>query len=75
MVLIAAQDLTVIKVEPQPFTISAITASATLTLWGLLGLESATVPADNVIDPKRNIPLATLWGTDEVATPARSERR
>lgn len=63
VVLIAAQDLTVIKVEPQPFTVSAITASATLTLWGLLGLESATVPADNVIDPKRNIPLATLWGT------------
>ena len=52
-----------IKVEPQPFTISAMTAAATLTLWALLGLESATVPADNVIDPKRNIPRATLWGT------------
>ena len=63
IVLIAAGDLSVIKVEPQPFTISAMTAAATLTLWGLLGLESATVPADNVIDPKRNIPLATLWGT------------
>jgi basic amino acid/polyamine antiporter, APA family len=62
-ILLIGQDLTVIRVEPQPFTISAITASATLTLWGLLGLESATVPADNVIDPKRNIPLATLWGT------------
>jgi APA family basic amino acid/polyamine antiporter len=61
--LIAAGDLSVIKVEPQPFTIPAMTAAATLTLWGLLGLESATVPADNVIDPKRNIPLATLWGT------------
>jgi APA family basic amino acid/polyamine antiporter len=63
IVLIAAGDLSVIKVEPQPFTIPAMTAAATLTLWGLLGLESATVPADNVIDPKRNIPLATLWGT------------
>ena len=63
IVLIAAGDQSVIKVEPQPFTISAMTAAATLTLWGLLGLESATVPADNVIDPKRNIPLATLWGT------------
>jgi basic amino acid/polyamine antiporter, APA family len=62
-VLLVAQDLTVIKVEPQPITVSAITASATLTLWGLLGLESATVPADNVIDPQRNIPRATLWGT------------
>ena len=63
VVLISAGDASVIKVEPQPFTISAMTAAATLTLWGLLGLESATVPAENVIDPKRNIPLATLWGT------------
>jgi APA family basic amino acid/polyamine antiporter len=63
IVLIAAGDQSVIMVEPQPFSISAMTAAATLTLWGLLGLESATVPADNVIDPKRNIPLATLWGT------------
>jgi basic amino acid/polyamine antiporter, APA family len=61
--LLAAQDMAVIKAEPQPFTLSAITASATLTLWALLGLESATVPAENVIDPKRNIPRATLWGT------------
>lgn len=61
--LLAAQDATVMKFEPQPFTMSAITASATLTLWALLGLESATVPSDNVIDPERNIPRATLWGT------------
>jgi basic amino acid/polyamine antiporter, APA family len=63
IVLLTAGDASVIKVEPQPFTIPAMTAAATLTLWGLLGLESATVPAENVIDPKRNIPLATLWGT------------
>ncbi|MGH8175879.1 MAG: amino acid permease [Steroidobacter sp.] len=62
-ILLGAQDAAVIKVEPQPFTLSAVTASATLTLWALLGLESATVPAENVIDPKRNIPRATLWGT------------
>ena len=63
IILLAGQDGSLIKVEPQPFTVSAMTAAATLTLWGLLGLESATVPAENVIDPKRNIPLATLWGT------------
>jgi basic amino acid/polyamine antiporter, APA family len=63
LILLAGQDASLIKVEPQPFTVSAMTAAATLTLWGLLGLESATVPAENVIDPKRNIPLATLWGT------------
>jgi basic amino acid/polyamine antiporter, APA family len=40
-----------------------ITAAATLTLWGLLGLESATVPADKVHDAPRTIPRATLIGT------------
>jgi Amino acid transporters len=63
IVLIVGQDTSVIKVEPQPFTISAVTAAAILTLWPLLGLESATVPAENVIDPTRNIPRSTLWGT------------
>lgn len=40
-----------------------VTAAATLTLWGLLGLESATVPAGRIEDPERNIPFATLLGT------------
>jgi len=64
IVLLGRADASsLIKVEPQPFTVSAITAAAILTLWPLLGLESATVPAENVIDPKRNIPRSTLWGT------------
>jgi len=61
--LLAAGDPSVIRVEPQPFTLSAITASATLTLWALLGLECATVPSEDVDDPQRNVPRATLWGT------------
>ncbi len=44
-------------------SIGPITAAATLTLWGLLGLESATVPAEKVKDPTRTIPRATLIGT------------
>jgi len=64
IVLLGRADASsLIKVEPQPFTISAMTAAAILTLWPLLGLESATVPAENVIDPERNIPRSTLWGT------------
>ncbi len=63
IVLIGRADASVIAVESQPFTISAMTAAAILTLWPLLGLESATVPAENVIDPERNIPRSTLWGT------------
>lgn len=49
-------------------TISAVTATAALTLWGLLGLESATIPAEEVEDPERTIPLVTVLGT--VATAA-----
>ncbi len=49
-------------------TISAVTATAALTLWGFLGLECATIPADAVRDPERTIPLATVLGT--VATAA-----
>ncbi|MGB6306178.1 MAG: amino acid permease, partial [Steroidobacteraceae bacterium] len=46
-----------------PLTVSGTTAAATLTLWALLGLESATIPADKVRDPGRTISSATLLGT------------
>ena len=42
---------------------SAVLATAMLTLWAFLGLESATVPAGEVADPSRTIPRATLIGT------------
>jgi APA family basic amino acid/polyamine antiporter len=61
--LLTSADASLIKAEPVPFSVAAINASATLTLWAFLGLESATVPAGNVDDPQRNVPLATLWGT------------
>jgi len=41
---------------------SAVTATAALTLWAFLGLESATVPADNVENPSKTIPKATIVG-------------
>jgi APA family basic amino acid/polyamine antiporter len=44
-------------------TISALTATAALTLWGFLGLESATIPAEEVERPERTIPIATILGT------------
>lgn len=66
-VLLAHRDVSVVRVVEQPITLSAVTAAATLTLWALLGLESATVPADAVIDPQRTIPRATLIGTLLVA--------
>jgi basic amino acid/polyamine antiporter, APA family len=46
-----------------PLSLGGTTAAATLTLWALLGLESATIPASKVRDPSRTIPRATLAGT------------
>jgi APA family basic amino acid/polyamine antiporter len=45
-----------------PLSLGSITAAATLTLWAFLGLESATIPADKVANPRRTIPLATMSG-------------
>ncbi|MCK4609131.1 MAG: amino acid permease, partial [Gammaproteobacteria bacterium] len=42
---------------------SALSHAATLTLWAFVGVESATVPASSVLNPKRDIPIATLLGT------------
>jgi basic amino acid/polyamine antiporter, APA family len=43
--------------------LSAISTATILTLWAMLGLETATVPADKVTDPERTIGRATLLGT------------
>lgn len=56
------------RAEVAPFptaglTGAGITASAALTLWALIGFESASVAADKVRDPARTIPRATLIGT------------
>jgi APA family basic amino acid/polyamine antiporter len=42
---------------------SAVSSVATLTLWAFIGLESATIPATAVVNPKKNIPRATIIGT------------
>jgi APA family basic amino acid/polyamine antiporter len=38
-----------------------------LTLWGFIGLESATTPAESVENPSKTIPRAVIWGTISVA--------
>lgn len=48
---------------PETNGIAAVATAATLTMWSFIGLESATVPAENVRDPRRTIPRATLIGT------------
>jgi basic amino acid/polyamine antiporter, APA family len=46
---------------------AALTNAATLTMWSFIGFESATIPAEHVINPRQNIPRATLVGTSLAA--------
>jgi basic amino acid/polyamine antiporter, APA family len=65
MALILTQRGTAV-IAPFPaegLKLTAISGSAILTLWALLGFESASVAADKVDDPARTIPRATMAGT------------
>jgi basic amino acid/polyamine antiporter, APA family len=62
-IALAGGEAQVRPAEPGGLQPGLITAAATLTLWALLGLESATVPAGKIVDPERTIPFATLVGT------------
>ncbi len=48
---------------PHGASLSLLSTTAALTMWAFIGLESATVPADEVEDPERTIPRATILGT------------
>ncbi len=62
--VLAAQGTSVIRpFDRSELSLASISAATTLTLWAMLGLETATVPADQVDDPERTIPRATLFGT------------
>jgi putrescine:ornithine antiporter len=50
--------------NPQGMSLGAgIGSSISLTLWAFLGMESAAQNSDAVEDPKKNVPLACLFGT------------
>jgi APA family basic amino acid/polyamine antiporter len=42
---------------------STLSAVATLTLYAFLGIECATIPAENIDNPEKIIPRATMLGT------------
>jgi basic amino acid/polyamine antiporter, APA family len=49
-----------------PVSTAAIATAAALSLFAMLGFESATVPAGKIRDPERTVPLATIAGTAAV---------
>lgn len=70
LVLISIVGLFYIKLGNfSPFNVSAesdfgaVAATATLTLFAYLGLESATIPSGDIIEPEKTIPRATMIGT------------
>ena len=61
--LVPAAHVAVVAPAPVPLGWGMVAQAAALTFWGFLGVEAATVPADRVVDPERNVPRATLLGT------------
>jgi basic amino acid/polyamine antiporter, APA family len=45
--------------EPLPLLIAGLVMT---TMWAYVGMENATIPADDVIDPSRTIPRALIAG-------------
>lgn len=53
--------------ETERSLFSMILASTALWLWAFLGVETATIPSENIKDPERTIPIATYAGVIIVA--------
>jgi len=47
---------------------SALNTVAFLTLWAYIGIETGTVPAGQVLNPKKTVPMAIVIGTLIAAT-------
>lgn len=50
-------------IDRSQFTLGVAATTTTLTLYTMLGIECAAIPADAVDDPERVVPLATMAGT------------
>lgn len=65
--LCAPHEISPVHLPTTPFSLSAVIAASTLSLYAMLGVESAAMPAGRVCDPGRTIPRATFIGTLIVA--------
>lgn len=55
-------NFTILNASGQPFG-AALNSVAFLTLWAFVGVETGTVPAGQVVNARRTVPLATILGT------------
>jgi APA family basic amino acid/polyamine antiporter len=44
-------------------SVAMLSSMALLTMWAFIGVESATIPAEDTINPQRTIPIALVAGT------------
>ena len=51
------------NIPSNPISLRAVLDASTNTLYAMLGIECAAIPAAKVLDPGRTIPRATLVGT------------
>jgi basic amino acid/polyamine antiporter, APA family len=63
MLLVHGGPVVVQAVNPEHFTLGVAATTTTLTLYSMLGIESAAVPGDVVDDAARVVPRATMVGT------------
>ena len=61
--ILASSTPSLPAVHEGSFTFAGASGAIGLTLYAMLGLESAAVPADAVENPSRTVPLATMVGT------------
>lgn len=60
---VAQPGLYAVHIPPNPFSWHETLDATTNTLYGMLGIECAIIPAAKVINPARTIPRATIIGT------------
>jgi APA family basic amino acid/polyamine antiporter len=61
--LFASQGSLLPPIHADSFSFAGASGAVGLTLYAMLGLESAAVPSDAVENPARNVPAATMFGT------------
>jgi len=55
--------LVIAQETPQQDLLTDISTMVLLTMWAFIGVECVTVPADDMIEPEKNIPRALIIGT------------
>ncbi len=64
VILLGTQGTSVLQpIDSSQFTLGVAATTTTLTLYTMLGIECAALPADAVDNPERVVPLATMAGT------------